>query len=80
MRTVSVNWSRKEKPGWYEKKWDHFDFIDINVIDHYTDIVDWIQQNVECPERHARWTIDVNSITFRFRYERDYLNFLLRWA
>jgi hypothetical protein len=80
VRTVNVHWSDKQKSGWHEKQWDYNNFIDYDIADHYTNIVDWIQQNVECPERHARWKIDSYGIYFRFRYERDYLNFLLRWA
>jgi len=42
-------------------------------------MLDWLCVNVELPIRHARWRVISEGVEVRFRYERDYLKFMLRW-
>lgn len=66
------------KPGWYE----------VNVYIHdpretvtrHTEMLAWIYDNIGKCEHHCRWQYDGNYLNFKFRYERDYLWFKLRWA
>ena len=79
---TSQNWYIKEKQGWYELVISHRDFPSLsNLLDHYELIVDWIGNNIDNPDRHARWKIDAETLNlvFRFRYERDYISFVLKW-
>ena len=46
----------------------------------YMEIVDWIYANVDHCQRHARWRWQDDDILVRFRYERDFLVFSLRWT
>ena len=80
VRTVSIHWDDRQKAGWYEQSWPHEPDADFDgVIDRYDSITRWITACVENAQRHARWTITADHMSFRFRYERDYLNFLIRW-
>jgi hypothetical protein len=66
------------KPGWYQI------CIPLSIDDYpnkYLDIVDWIYNNVDKCEWHARWAIfGETEMCFKFRYERNYLMFVLRWS
>jgi hypothetical protein len=74
------NWYVNERQGWYEfnitkpdaASWDEY-------FELYMSVVEWIVTNIEMPFRHSRWIIQEQA-TFRFRYERDYLRFILRWG
>lgn len=78
---VLINWPNKEKPGWYEFRFTHDTSQQwVVFLEKYKTIVSWITDNVEMPVRHARWYIDDGLIFVRFRYERDYIRFILRWS
>jgi hypothetical protein len=82
MYKITHHWDDKQKPGWYEYTIHKETWIQ-NIpkyIDYYFSIVAWINDNIEMSHRHSRWTEDHGSITVRFRYERDYLRFILRWS
>lgn len=61
-------------PGWHE--------VIINYIDRekHRLIIEWMYEKIDNPERHARWVRLEDSSRFRFRYERDYILFTLRWS
>lgn len=74
----SKNWS-DVKPGWYEHKINLPEITSHSAfINWYADIIDWIYANVPNCERHCRWIFD-DKFCIKFRYERDYLLFALRW-
>jgi len=65
------------KVGWYECR--------INAeredrVDYFLDIIEWLTQNIDKCNRHSRWTLAQTEMCFKFRYERDYLLFMLRWG
>lgn len=79
---TSQNWHIKEKQGWYELVISRDDFLSLSdLLDHYQLIVDWIESNIDNPQKHSRWRIDAETLNlvFRFRYERDYIGFVLKW-
>lgn len=76
----NVHWIDKEKPGWYEYRVDNTLPHVFQWLDYYDKIAQWIHENVDAPYRHARWVIHPEHALFRFRYERNYLHFLLRWS
>lgn len=64
-------------PGWYEV------CIPKNagkIMVKYIEVLNWVYENIDNCERHARWTFSTENIYFRFRYEKDYLFFVLRWG
>ena len=71
----SRNWE-ENKPGWYTIE------LLTKSEQHHLEMVQWLYDNVDNPERHCRWiyllTTKMNS-GFKFRYERDYLWFRLTW-
>lgn len=79
---VSVHWYEGEKPGWHEFRIQNHDYDAVREhIEHYQDIVEWIYNNIDGCERHARWMITAGTeISVKFRYERDLIKFVLRWA
>ena len=63
------------QPGWYECS------IRAEHIDKYIEMTDWLINNIGKYERHCRWCVtDTNVISFKFRYEQDYIMFTLRWS
>ena len=60
-------------PGWYA--------IDINMgtKNYHMEMIEWMYQNLDNPERHSVWTKIMNVSSFKFRYERDYIWFKLTW-
>lgn len=68
------------KPGWYmytcAAKPYQFDIF----LDRYHDIIDWLYLTFEKCERHVVWGLTHEVMFFKFRYERDYMLFLLRWT
>ena len=63
------------QPGWYKCS------VKVEHIEKYNEITDWVQANIGKFKRHCRWCItDTNLLSFKFRYERDYIMFTLRWS
>lgn len=69
-----------EKLGWYK-------FIKPVTFSMYDEMLEFIEQNVENPYRHCRWSIRLDDekimtfvSAFKFRYERDYISFILRFS
>jgi hypothetical protein len=76
---VYDHWSEKEK--WHE-------YCIHNEQKQYTDVLRkhslisiWITENVDGPFRHARWTLTEDlTIKVKFRYEKNLISFMLKWA
>ena len=63
------------QPGWYECS------VRAEHIDKYNEMTEWIVANIGKYKRHCRWCVtDTNLVSFKFRYERDYIMFTLRWS
>lgn len=73
------NWPEKEKPGWHEITFNSSKMTVVDYLTLYRNTVDWVMENVENPYRHVHWGFDATEAIFRFRHERDYLRFVLRW-
>ena len=43
------------------------------------EVVFWLYKTIDKPERHCRWTRQGLTISVKFRYEKDYLWFKLRF-
>ena len=80
MRYQNLNYKGWEytNPGWYE--------FSIKIVygtsadAKYIEIVQWLYENIDNCERHARWVLDIDRIRVKFRHEKDYSWFTLRWA
>lgn len=80
MKTLRLtHWYANEKPGWYLYEFPVKKYPD-RYTDMYNEIVDWLYANIDKPERHVRWHINNMHIRVKFRYERDYLRFVLTWS
>lgn len=64
------------KPNWYGVL---IELDQLSGIAKYYEIINWVYDNIDKPERHARWQLSEYGIFFRFRYERDYIWFKMRW-
>ena len=63
------------KPGWHECA------VRVEHYPGYLEIIKWLQANIGKYERHSRWCVtEKNTVSFKFRYERDYILFTLRWS
>jgi hypothetical protein len=59
-------------PGWHQAS---------AHVKHYNEILEWLRNNNSKFERHTRWIIlDDGEMKFKFRYEKDYIMFTLRWS
>jgi hypothetical protein len=73
----NVGWENT-KPGWHECT---VCIKHVDKIDKINEIIKWLEINIGKYERHCRWGItDDDIISFKFRYERDYIMFTLRWS
>jgi len=63
-----------DKPGWLEVT--IYNASNKNI----PEILFWTYENVDKPERHMRWKTIDDTVRFKFRYERDYIMFTLRWS
>lgn len=59
--------------GWYEVSVRTY-----NKAKH-SELVNWLYDNIDNPERHVRWVKIEDMSHFRFRYEKDYIWFRLTW-
>lgn len=76
----SKSW-KDVKPGWLQVAVKYYD----KPSEQHREVVTWLYDNVDNPERHARWMLDdtIGEVTeglFKFRYERDCIHFTLRWS
>lgn len=64
-----------ENIKWYQR------VILLEDFESWTDIINWIYNNIENPERHSRWYFDEHErqLYVKFRKERDFMWFALRW-
>lgn len=60
-------------PGWYEVT------VHTNNNSDHKEMVTWLFENIDLPERHCNWVKHHYVSKFKFRYERDYIYFRLRW-
>ncbi len=61
-------------PGWYTI------ILENTSPFKHSEIVTWLYDNIDGTERHTRWIRFAESSGFKFRYERDYIMFTLRWS
>jgi hypothetical protein len=80
METLPDIWFNSDHPGWHtlrvERSWPSA----TQWLFNYRLIVSWINDNLESPRKHCRWCVEPDHAEFSFRYERDYLRFILRWG
>lgn len=66
--------------GWEETNKDWYKVEIDNVDDKkHLEMVKWIYNNIDRPDKHARWMKNEKISEFKFRYERNYIIFRLRW-
>lgn len=74
------HWYKQEKAGWYEWTITRHHTDASAWINFYVGIVGWIYCHVDGYCKHARWILNPETAVFRFRYERDFLQFILKWS
>lgn len=62
--------------GWYETAV----VFDPNGHVHYTDLLDWLYNQIDNCEKHSRWGFVDGIWKVKFRYERDFIWFRLVWG
>lgn len=63
------------KPGWHQ--------LELNLngqVKRYREVIEWLYEIIDKPERHCRWFQTSVGIKIKFRYERDYILATLRWS
>lgn len=77
------DWTRgweDDHPFWYRHDVNAQDSQNQTQLDLlHKEVVTWLYQNIDNPERHCRWTRQVLTISVKFRHEKDYLWFKLRF-
>jgi|APFre7841882654_1041346.scaffolds.fasta_scaffold292112_1 hypothetical protein len=77
-----MNW-QETKPGWYEAVVIHNGTTYQAQHRKHDEVVQWLYDNIDMCERHCRWAVDPsnnpNATRVKFRYEKDYMWFKLRW-
>lgn len=72
------HWYENEKPGWHHIRITRSD--EASLLSEYAKMVTWVNTNIDNSVRHARWRVEIDGIDFKFRYERDFVLFTLRWS
>lgn len=72
------DWGR----GWDETAvgWYHHSVFAQTATDTdklHREVVTWLYETIDAPEKHCRWVRIANEVSVKFRYERDYLWFKL---
>jgi hypothetical protein len=68
------NWENF-KPNWYKAK------IHVPSAEKFEELMIWMQKNLPAHRKHTLWRLtDGGTFEIRFRYERDYEWFMLRWS
>ncbi len=60
-------------PGWYEHT------IHTNIKDNHIEALNWLYENINNPEKHCRWCSFNDRFCVKFRYEKNYVWFSLRF-
>ena len=64
----------EKAPKWHEAK------LRVSSPEKFTDIIEWVESNIQGWKKHTVWRLtDGGILEIRFRYERDYNWFVLRW-
>ena len=64
----------KHKPKW------HYAKIKVESPQKFEELMIWMQSNLQGHRKHTVWRLtDGGYFEIRFRYERDYEWFVLRW-
>jgi len=69
-----------DKPQWHRVDINNNmdDFLEFDL--HCRNILYWIEENIDMPNRHCRWYCTIDAFSIKFRYEKDCSWFKLRWA
>lgn len=70
------NWTNEVPYGWQPELTLNRNVISMN---HYYEIIDWINENIKNPKQNVHWTLALWP-TFRFRKAKDQMWFMLRWS
>jgi hypothetical protein len=87
MRYQNYNWSKGwegTNHGWHEVVINNANFDGYHsptkFEEKYQEMLQWLYDNIDKCERHARWILQEDSIHVKFRFEKDYSWFMLRWG
>lgn len=71
-----------EGPTWFDTKvgWHELELNLNGQVKRYREIIEWLYNTIDKPERHCRWFETTVGIRIKFRYERDYILATLRWS
>jgi hypothetical protein len=63
------------KSGWYSASFT------IKSEEQFEELMIWIGTNIPGHRKHTIWSLNGNRLfTIRFRYQKDYEWFMLRWV
>lgn len=64
----------EKAPKWHEAK------IKVENPQKFEEILEWLGKNIQGVKKHIVWRLtDGGILEIRFRFERDYILFVLRW-
>lgn len=74
--TYKEKWE-DDKPGWHEVLLLRSDNDSIDKL--HENVLKYLYENVPGCEKHCRWIRMGNALLIKFRHEKDYMWFKLRW-
>jgi hypothetical protein len=78
---ITTFWEERLWGRWYSYTFpDRAGYGFDDWLDYHSNVIEWIKENIPGYEKHSRWKFIGDSSLFCFRYERDYLLFVLRWG
>lgn len=78
IKSSCYDWVRgwdDDHPFWYTHTLSAQTQTDVDKL--HREVVVWLYQNIDNPERHCRWIRQKLDVSVKFRHEKDFLWFTL---
>lgn len=71
--------------NWDDSNWYYYEFNTTNLdvdeaVDKYFLMLEWVENNIDGFHKHCKWQMTDTLIKVKFRHEKDYFYFMLRWS
>ena len=68
-----------------DSNWHHYEYdtteLDIDdAVNKYMEMLEWVENNIDGYYKHCKWQMTAELIKIKFRHEKDYFYFILRWS
>jgi hypothetical protein len=71
--------------NWDDSNWHYYEYNTTNLdiddaVNKYMEMLEWVENNIDGHYKHCKWQMTDELIKIKFRHEKDYFYFMLRWS